>query len=94
MSTEKHHISTYMSHGVVLTILLALTALSVGMAELHFGAFSVAVALLVASVKGTTVLTYFMHLKYESMFTRIMVGGVFVIYVLVIVLLYFDYLFR
>ena len=94
MSTEKHHISTYMSHGTVLTILLSLTALSVGMAELHLGALSVAVALLVASVKGTTVLTYFMHLKYESMFTRIMVAGVFLLYILVIVLLFFDYLFR
>ncbi len=94
MSTEKHHISSYYSHGTILVILLILTALSVLMAELHLGAFSVAVALLVASVKGTTVLTYFMHLKYESLFTKIMVAGVFVIYVLVIVFLFFDYLFR
>ncbi len=83
-----------MSHGTVLTILLTLTAISVAMAEFHLGALSVAVALLVASIKGTTVLTYFMHLKYESMFTRIMVAAVFVVYVLVIVLLFFDYSFR
>lgn len=94
MSTEKPHISSYTSHGVVLTLLLSLTALSVGMAELHLGAFSVAIALLVASVKGTTVLTYFMHLKYESLFFKIMVSGVFVMYILVIVFLFFDYLFR
>ena len=94
MSTEKHHISTYRSHGAVLVILLSLTALSVGMAELHLGAISVAVALLVASVKGTTVLTYFMHLKYESLFTKIMVAAVFLMYALVIIFLFFDYLFR
>ena len=79
---------------MVLIILLTLTALSVTMAELHLGAFSVAVALLVASVKGSTVLTYFMHLKYESLFFKIMVTGVFVMYILVIVFLFFDYLFR
>jgi len=94
MSTQKPHISTYTSHAVVLIILLSLTAISVWMAELHLGAISVAVALLVASVKGTTVLTYFMHLKYESLFFKIMVTGVFVMYILVIVFLFFDYLFR
>ena len=94
MSTGKQHISTYASHGTVLAILLSLTALSVGMAELHLGALSVGVALLVASVKGTTVLTYFMHLKYESLFFKIMVTGVFVMYLLIIIFLFFDYLFR
>ena len=94
MSTEKQHISSYTSQGVVLIILLSLTALSVGMAELHLGAISVAVALLVASVKGTTVITWFMHLKYESLFFKIMVAGVFLMYLLVIIFLFFDYLFR
>lgn len=83
-----------MSHGTVLTILLSLTALSVGMAELHLGALSVGIALLVASVKGTTVLTFFMHLKYESLFFKIMVSGVFLLYLLVIISLFFDYSFR
>jgi cytochrome c oxidase subunit 4 len=83
-----------MSHGTVLTILLSLTALSVAMAELHLGALSVGIALLVASVKGTTVLTFFMHLKYESLFFKIMVSGVFLLYLLVIISLFFDYSFR
>ncbi|MFA6129076.1 MAG: cytochrome C oxidase subunit IV family protein [Bacteroidales bacterium] len=94
MSTEKQHISTNTSHAVVLIILLSLTAISVSMAELHLGALSVAVALIVASIKGTTVLTYFMHLKYESLFFKIMVGGVFVMYLLIIIFLFFDYSFR
>jgi cytochrome c oxidase subunit IV len=94
MSTEKPHISSYTSHAVVLVVLLSLTAFSVTMAELHLGALSVAVALLVASVKGSTVLTWFMHLKYESLFFKIMVAGVFLMYLLIIVFLFFDYLFR
>ena len=91
---EKHHISSYTSHGIVLTVLLTLTALSVTIAELHLGAISVAVALLVASIKGTTVLTYFMHLKYESTFFKVMVAGVFAMYALIIIFTFFDYLFR
>jgi cytochrome c oxidase subunit 4 len=94
MSEEKVHISTYTSHAVVLISLLILTTLSVTLAELHLGAISVAVALLVASVKGSTVLTYFMHLKYESTFFKGMVAGVLVMYTLVIIFTFFDYLFR
>ncbi len=91
---EKHHISSYFSHGTVLVALLVLTAITVLVAELHLGAISVGVALLVASVKGTIVLTYFMHLKYESLFYKIMVAGVLVVYILVIIFTFFDYMFR
>ena len=94
MSEEKVHISTYTSHALVLIALLALTALSVTIADMHLGFISVAVALLVASVKGSTVLAYFMHLKYESTFWKAMVIGVFVVYTLVIILTFFDYSFR
>jgi cytochrome c oxidase subunit IV len=94
MTEEKVHISTYTSHAWVLIVLLSLTAFSVTMAELHLGAVSVVVALLVASVKGSTVFIYFMHLKYESTFFKAMVVGVFVLYTLVIIFTFFDYLFR
>ena len=96
MSHEKHHIhiSSYTSHGLVLVALLFLTAISVGIADLHLGRLTIAVALLMATIKGTTVLTYFMHLKYESLFFKVMVGGVFALYVLVMIILFFDYLFR
>lgn len=94
MSSDNHHISSYTSHGIVITVLLALTALSVTVAEFHLGAISVAVALLVASIKGSTVLAYFMHLKYESLFFKLMVIGILVVYTLVIIFTFFDYLFR
>ncbi len=94
MSSDQHHISTYTSHGIVITVLLALTAISVTVAELHLGPISVAVALLVASVKGSTVLAYFMHLKYENTFFKLMVIGIFVMYTLVIIFTFFDYFFR
>lgn len=94
MSSEKHHISTYTSHAMVLIALLVLTFITVFVTEINFGAFSVGVALIVASVKVAIVLTYFMHLKYESRFTKLMVSGVFVIFALVVIITFIDYLLR
>jgi len=94
MSDDPHHISSYTSHWIVLIFLFLMTAISVTVAELHLGHISVAVALLMASIKGSTVLTYFMHLKYESTFFKLMVIGVFVVYTLVIIFTFFDYFFR
>jgi len=95
MKNENHpHITSYTSHAIVLIILLTLTAITVSVTELHFSTFSVGVALIIASIKGTTVITYFMHLKNESFFLKIIVSVVFVVYALVIILTFFDYLFR
>jgi cytochrome c oxidase subunit 4 len=93
-NNEKHHITSYASHAIVLIALLTLTFITVFVSEINFGAFSVVIALIVASVKATTVLTYFMHLKFENNFTKWMVGGVFIVFALVIVITFIDYLLR
>ncbi|MBT3243169.1 MAG: cytochrome-c oxidase [Bacteroidetes bacterium] len=95
MKNDKHpHISSYNQHITVLLVLLILTFITVAVSGLHFSTFSVGVALIIASVKGATVLTYFMHLKYESLFLKLIVAGVFLVYALVIVLTFTDYLLR
>jgi cytochrome c oxidase subunit 4 len=60
----------------------------------ELGAFTVTVALLIASVKVFLVLSYFMHLKYESLLLRILVGMVFLLFALIIVITFIDYAFR
>jgi len=52
------------------------------------------VALLVASVKVFIVLTYFMHLKYDSLFIKLMVAGIFILFAVIIVITFLDYWFR
>ena len=94
MDTKEHHISPYSLYVKVLIVLLLLTTVSVLVTEVSFGTFSVAVALLVASVKVTTVLLYFMHLKSESRFLKLMVAGVFLLFALVIIVTFIDYLLR
>ena len=46
--------------------LLLLTAITVGITHLDMKAFAVVTALIIASVKASLVLLYFMHLRFES----------------------------
>jgi len=69
MSTENnHHILSYGKLFTVFAGLIVLTGITVGVSYVDLGAFNVWVALLVASCKGTLVLMFFMHLKYEGKF--------------------------
>ena len=94
MRDEKNHISTYRSLVTVLVILLALTTISVLITGIHLGPVTVAVALLIASVKVAIVITQFMHLKFENLLLKLAVSGVFTLFVLVIVITFIDYFFR
>jgi cytochrome c oxidase subunit 4 len=94
MKNEETHISSYTSHAIVLIVLLTLTTISVIVTGYHLGAFSVAAALIIASIKVRTVITWFMHLRFESLFLKLMVTAVFVIYGLIIIITFIDYLLR
>jgi len=94
MKNDEKHISSYASLTVVLAILLFLTTISVLVTGFHLGALTVAMALLIASVKVYIVLTQFMHLKFENRFLRLAVTGVFVLFALVIIITFIDYFFR
>ncbi len=94
MEKIKHHITSFFTNGVVLVALLILTLMTVLITGIHLGAFTVAAALIIASIKAFIVLTYFMHLKHEKLFTKLMVGGVFLLFAIVIVITFIDYALR
>lgn len=94
MSEEKHHIVPYRLYLIILLALLAFTFLSIGITSIELGAYTVAGALIFAIVKSYLVLTYFMHLKYDKPYIRIMVSFVFSIFVVVLVITMLDYLYR
>ena len=93
-SEEKHHIVPYKLYFIVLLALVALTFISIGITSIHLGKWTVAGALLLASLKTYLVLTYFMHLKFDKPYIRLMVGFVFAIFAVVIVITFLDYLYR
>jgi len=94
MKNHEDHITSYSLNLTVLLALLILTTTSVLAVKFHFGAFTVAVALIIASIKAGIVLTYFMHLKFENLLLRLMVGGVFLLFTIVVVITFIDYYFR
>jgi len=94
MKDDEKHMSTYSSLAVVLAILLALTTISVLATGFHLGPFTVVLALVIACIKVTIVLTQFMHLRFENMFLRLAVTGVFVLFALVVIFTFVDYYFR
>lgn len=94
MKDHDNHISSDSLNWTVLLVLFILTTVSILAIKIHLGAFTVALALLLASVKVTIVLTYFMHLKFENLLLRLMVGGVFLLFAVVIAITFIDYYFR
>ena len=93
-NTESQHITEYWVYGLILVILLALTFITVYMVHLELAAWSVAIALGIASVKATIVLAYFMHLKFDNMLFKILVVAVVMLFVSFILLTFADYLYR
>ena len=58
--------TSYGTYVVIWLALVVLTAATVTAAGLRFGNWSAFAAILIATIKGSLVLFYFMHLKHES----------------------------
>jgi len=94
MANNTTHTTEYRVLAKVLLVLMFLTFLTISITSFHLGAFTVTVALLIAGVKGFLVLSSFMHLKYESLLLRILVGMVFVLFIVIVLITFIDYAYR
>ena len=75
--------------------LLMLTGMTVSVAGMGLGQLSVLVALVIAGIKSTLVLLYFMHLKYERGFLFMLImPGTILLLVLFIGFVFTDIAFR
>ena len=61
----------------VFVALLCLTAITVLAAQVHFGskAMNLAIAMLIATVKASLVILYFMHIRYDRLFHGVMISS-------------------
>ena len=92
--SSDHPIQPYSELLAVLLALLVLTGVTVGVSQIDLGVLNVWMAILIASVKSSLVLLYFMHLKHEGRFIRItFLVTVFTLAVL-ISFLFWDVFFR
>lgn len=94
MEKEKHHIVPYKVYFYILAALIVLTFMSIGIIKINLGAYSVLGAMIFATIKSGLVLTWFMHLKFDKPFLRIMVGFVFVLFFVVTFITFLDYYYR
>ena len=68
------HIVPKKVYFAVFIALLVFTAITVAVAYVDLGFWSTPVALLIASVKATLVVLYFMHVRYTNKYVWVIVG--------------------
>ncbi len=74
--------------------LMALTAVTVGVAEVNLGFLHVLVAMIVATAKAALVVVWFMHVKYEGIVVRTMLFVAFLLLAIFLSLTFFDVAYR
>jgi cytochrome c oxidase subunit IV len=72
-----HHIIPIPVYLGVLGILLLGTVITVAVAQFDFGSMNTVIAMLVATIKASFVLLYFMHLRYDNNMNRAIFGSAF-----------------
>lgn len=70
-----HHIIPLKTYILVWGALMVLTVLTVIISRFDFGPLNTLIAVLVATIKGTLVALYFMHLRYDNKFNLIILLG-------------------
>ncbi len=75
-------------------ILLTIMTVLVSVMGINLVAFSVATALIIASTKAIVVVNYFMHLKYDNVVLKILLGVTMLLFVVFIFLTVIDYITR
>lgn len=94
MRPVDNHVLSYRNLLGILGILFILTVITILVSKIDLGWLNIWVALMVASVKSSFVLLYFMHLKYENrIFLITFIGTVFLVAVL-IAFMFLDISFR
>lgn len=88
------HISPKSTYYAIFGSLMALTAATVGVAFINLGLINFPVALAIAIFKATLVILFFMHVKYSSRLTKLIVGSAFFFLFVLLGLTLTDYLSR
>jgi len=91
---HEHHILSIKTAGIILGLLLLLTAITVGVSRINLGFLNVAVAMTLATTKAMLVILFFMHMKYESRFMQAIVFMCFLILAIFIGFTFFDVAYR
>lgn len=89
-----HHVVPTRVSYTIFAVLMACTAITVQVAWVDWGPLNVVLALAIAVFKATLVVLYFMHAKYSSRLTRLVIAGGVLWLAILLVLTFGDYLTR
>jgi cytochrome c oxidase subunit 4 len=73
--SHEHPVTGPKTYALVLAGLLILTVITVWAAAFDFGAWNVVIALLIATLKGSLVALFFMHLRHDRFNALMFAGG-------------------
>ena len=94
MKDDQHHIPRTRTFVAVWLVLLLLTGVTIMAARFEMGAWSMAANLAIASTKAALVLWFFMHLKYEKLFLKLLLIVPIATLTIIIWLTFFDIWYR
>ncbi len=90
-----HHVVPFKTNLITFLSLVSLTIFTVFSAKfMDFGSFNLAFAMLIATIKVTIVVLWFMHLKYDGKANRAIFVGSFFFLSLFFIMSAFDLYFR
>jgi cytochrome c oxidase subunit 4 len=87
-ATHEHEITGPKTYVAILGALVVLTILTVAISRIDFGSMNTVVAILIASVKGSLVALFFMHLRHDKFNAVIFILGLFFLAVFLIFTLF------
>jgi len=91
---EKKNPTPYSTYILVWLGLLILTAVTVTVAGLNLGGLSVYGAIIIATIKSTLVVLFFMNIKYEDKVFKLMLGIAIFTLVVILAMTFADTMYR
>jgi len=91
---NKPHSASEFKYLLVWLGLLALTTITVTVAGIKLGSFTLLVALFIAAVKSSLVISVFMHIKFEEALFKVFLFVSFATILVIFVLTFVDYISR
>ena len=90
---NKHHIG-YGTYVLVWLALLAFTTITVTIAGVSLGRYTLFIALTIAAIKSALVINIFMHIKFDEPIFKAFLGISGATLLVIFVLTFFDFLYR
>ncbi len=91
---EEHHVTSYGTYVLVWLALIGLTSITVAVAGISLGEYTLVVAMLIAAVKSGLVISIFMHIKSDQPVFKIFLLLSGMTLLVIFILTFFDFIYR